>query len=160
MPQFAVRVSAKVDYAVRAAVELVGTSATAPRKGEDIAGAQNIPFKFLEGILAELRRDGMVGSQRGAEGGYWLARSPQSVSIADVIRAVEGPLADVHGTAPELLDLPGRAAPLRQVWVAARASLRAVLEAVTLADVAAGRLPPVVGRLVEDPEAWARRPAR
>jgi Rrf2 family protein len=157
--QFAVRVSAKVDYAVRAAVELVDAAASSPRKGEEVAAAQQIPFKFLEGILAELRRDGIVGSQRGAEGGYWLARPAGDVSIADIVRAVEGPLADVHGTAPEFLDLPGRAAPLRNVWVAARASLRAVLEVVTLADVASGKLPPVVDQLVEDPEAWARRPA-
>jgi Rrf2 family protein len=151
------RVSAKVDYAVRAAVELVGSDQSSPVKGDEIAEAQDIPFRFLENILGELRRDGLVASQRGSEGGYWLARPPEDITVADIIRAVEGPLADVHGTSPELLDPPGRAAPLRRVWVATRASLRAVLEQVTLADIAAGTLPEVVDRLVADPEAWARR---
>jgi Rrf2 family protein len=152
-----VRVTAKVDYAVRAAVELVGATAESPRKGDEVAAAQGIPFRFLEAILAELRRDGLVASQRGSVGGYWLDKPAGEITIADIIRAVEGPLADVHGTAPEQLELPGKAASLRDVWVATRASLRMVLEDVTLADVAAGELPLVVERLVNDPEAWTRR---
>jgi Rrf2 family protein len=151
-----VRVTAKVDYAVRALVELaVADGATV--KGDRLATAQGIPLKFLENILAELRRAGIVGSQRGAEGGYRLARAADAVSVADVIRAVEGPLADVHGTPPEDLQPPGAAAPLREVWLATRAALRSVLEEVTVADIARAELPPVVDSLLADPEAWARR---
>ena len=150
------RVSAKVDYAVRAAVELAAAG-EGPVKGDRIAGAQKIPLKFLENILSELRRAGIVASQRGADGGYWLAVDAGEVTIADVIRAVEGPLADVHGTPPERLAFKGTAAPLKEVWVATRASLRTVLEEVTLADIASGELPAVVGELVSDPTAWARR---
>jgi Rrf2 family protein len=151
-----VRVTAKVDYAVRALVELaVADGATV--KGDRLATAQGIPLKFLENILAELRRAGIVGSQRGAEGGYRLARAADAVSVADVICAVEGPLADVHGTPPEDLQPPGAAAPLREVWLATRAALRSVLEEVTVADIARAELPPVVDSLLADPEAWARR---
>ena len=149
------RVTAKVDYAVRALVELASEGGTV--KGERIAQAQSIPLKFLENILAELRRAGIVGSQRGAEGGYRLSRPAESVTVADVIRAVEGPLADVHGTPPESLEPPGRAAPVREVWVATRAALRSVLEVVTIADIASGDLPPIVTDLLADPAAWARR---
>jgi Rrf2 family protein len=150
-----VRVTAKVDYALRALVELAAAGATV--KGERLAEAQAIPLKFLENILAELRRAGIVGSQRGAEGGYRLQRGAADISVADVIRAVEGPLADVHGTSPEMLDPPGVAAPVREVWLATRAALRSVLEVVTVADIAAADLPPVVGSLLADPEAWVRR---
>ena len=150
------RVSAKVDYAVRAAVELAAAG-EGPVKGDRIAEAQKIPLKFLENILSELRRAGIVASQRGAEGGYWLAVSADEVNIADIIRAVEGPLADVHGTPPERLKFNGAAEPLKEVWVATRASLRSVLEEVTLADIASGELPAVVGELVSDPTAWSRR---
>jgi Rrf2 family protein len=151
-----VRVTAKVDYAVRALVELaVADGATV--KGDRLAAAQGIPVKFLENILAELRRAGIVGSQRGAEGGYRLARDANTVSVADVIRAVEGPLADVHGTPPEDFEAPGAAAPLREVWLATRAALRSVLEVVTVADIASAELPPIVDSLLADPEAWARR---
>ncbi|MBA3652721.1 MAG: Rrf2 family transcriptional regulator [Actinobacteria bacterium] len=152
------RVSAKVDYAVRAALELAAADNDgAPIKGDRIAEAQKIPLKFLENILSELRRAGIVGSQRGAEGGYWLAKPAASVSIADIIRAVEGPLADVHGTPPEKLKFTGPAKPLKEVWVAARAGLRSVLDEVTLADVVAGDLPPVVADLVASKGAWSRR---
>jgi Rrf2 family protein len=151
-----VRVSAKVDYAVRAAVELTAAD-DGPVKGDRIAKAQNIPVKFLENILSELRRAGIVGSQRGAEGGYWLAKPAHTVSIADIIRAVEGPLADVHGTPPEKLKFSGPAKPLKDVWVAARAGLRSVLEVVTLADIAAGDLPAVVGDMTAANGAWSRR---
>jgi Rrf2 family protein len=154
------RVSAKVDYAVRACVELALRSpgrAAGATKGDALGTAQQIPTKYLENILSELRRSGIVGSQRGAEGGYWLARPAEQVSVADVIRAVEGPLADVRGEAPEQLDYVGPAKPLERVWMATRASLRGVLEQVTLADIARDELPAGVERLLEDPEAWSRR---
>lgn len=150
------RVTAKVDYAVRALVELAAAGG-ATVKGDRIAEAQQIPVKFLENILAELRRAGIVGSQRGAEGGYRLQRDPAEVSVADVIRAVEGPLADVHGIPPESLDPPGAAAPVKEVWLATRAALRSVLEVATIADIAGDDLPPVVRSLLADPTAWARR---
>jgi Rrf2 family protein len=148
-----VRVSAKVDYAVRAAIELA-TSGDGPVKGEQLAQAQDIPLKFLENIMVELRHGGIVRSQRGVEGGYWLARAPEEIALADVIRAVEGPIANVRGIGPEQVAYRGSAERLREVWVAVRASLRGVLEAVTLADVAAGRLPESVEALLADPEAW------
>jgi Rrf2 family protein len=148
------RVSAKVDYAVRAGVELAAAADGGPVKGERIAQSQQIPFKFLENILLELKHAGLVQSQRGAEGGYWLARSPDEISLADVIRAVEGPIANVRGLRPEQVEYGGAAGQLREVWIAVRANLRAVLETVTLADVAAGRLPDHVVRIAADPEAW------
>jgi Rrf2 family protein len=151
------RVSAKVDYGVRAAVELAVAEGEGPVKGDRIATAQKIPLKFLENILSELRRAGMVSSQRGADGGYWLAKPAGTISIADIIRAVEGPLADVHGTPPEDLAYIGSAEPLKQVWIAARANLRAVLELVTIGDIAKDALPGAVTKLLEDPESWARR---
>jgi len=148
------RVSAKVDYAVRAGVELAAAVDGSPVKGERIAQSQQIPFKFLENILLELKHAGLVQSQRGAEGGYWLARDPVEISLADVIRAVEGPIANVRGLRPEEVEYGGAAEPLREVWIAVRANLRAVLETVTLADLAAGRLPEEVARITADPEAW------
>ncbi len=154
------RISAKADYAVRACLELAVRSpsrAAGPTKGEVLGTAQRIPTKYLENILSELRRAGIVGSQRGAEGGYWLARRPSDVSVADVIRAVEGPLADVRGEAPEQLEYEGPARLLERVWVATRASLRSVLETVSLDDLAADRLPAKVEALLDDPDAWARR---
>ena len=150
------RVTAKVDYAVRAAVELA-VAGEGPLKGDQIATTQGIPLKFLESILSELRRAGMVRSQRGAEGGYWLAKPADAISIADIIRAVEGPLADVRGIPPEELEYGGAAGALTSVWIAARASLRSVLEVVTIADIAGDHLPAVVDQLLEDPESWARR---
>lgn len=150
------RVTAKVDYAVRAAVVLATAAAegSEPVKGERIRSAQGIPLKFLENILSELRTEGIVKSQRGSEGGYWLARPADQITIAEVIRAVEGPLANVRGNRPEALDYPEGAGALREVWIATRASLRSVLEVVTLADVAAGALPETVTALLADPEAW------
>jgi len=155
-----VRVSSKVDYAVRASAELARRSpdrSCRPTKGEVIGEAQEIPTKYLESILSELRRAGIVGSRRGAEGGYWLARAAEDVSVADVIRAVEGPLADVRGEAPESLEYVGAAVPLEQVWVATRAALRRVLESVDLASIASDDLPAEVLELLEDPDALARR---
>ena len=148
------RVSAKADYAVRAAVELAGGDATVV-KGERIATAQSIPLNFLENILLDLKQAGIVSSRRGPDGGYFLAKPADQVSIADIIRAAEGPLATVRGVRPQSLDYAGSAEPLQQVWIALRASLRAVLEDVTLADVVAGKLPKAVLALAEDPEAWA-----
>lgn len=150
------RLSAKSDYAVRAAVELAGAE-DRPIKGEDLARAQEIPLKFLENILSDLRNAGIVRSQRGAVGGYWLARPAQEISVADVIRAVDGPLATVRGQPPEDIGYNGSAAPLARVWIALRASLRNVVEEVTLADIAADRLPAKIEKLAGDPEAWVRR---
>jgi Rrf2 family protein len=148
-----VRVSAKADYAVRAAVELAAAG-EGPLKGDRIAQAQSIPPNFLENILVDLRNAGLVASRRGAEGGYWLARPAAEISVADVIRAVDGPLANVRGVRSESVEYTGSAERLKDVWVAVRASLRGVLEAVTLADLAAGELPPSVEALAADPDAW------
>jgi Rrf2 family protein len=148
------RVSAKVDYALRASTELAAAAGQGPLKGERIANAQNIPLKFLENILLDLRHAGLVHSQRGAEGGYWLARPPEEISLADVIRAVEGPLANVRGIRPEQVEYAGAARALRDIWIAVRASLRSVLEETTLADLADGRLPDAVGQLTSHPDAW------
>lgn len=150
------RITAKVDYAVRAAVELAAAP-PGPVKGEALAARQGIPVKFLENILSDLRRAGLVASQRGAVGGYRLARPPAEVSVADIIRAVEGPLADVHGTPPEELDYTGSAVPLQKVWVATRAALRSILEEVSIADIARGSLPAVVEPYLDVPDAWSRR---
>jgi Rrf2 family protein len=149
-----VRVSAKADYALRAVIELAAAGA-GPVKGERIAQAQEIPLKFLENILLELRHAGIVRSQRGVEGGYWLARPPEDVSLAEVIRAVEGPIANVRGVGPQDVEYGGAAGRLREVWIAVRASLRSVLEETTVADLARGELPPAVEALARDPDAWA-----
>jgi Rrf2 family protein len=153
------KVSAKADYAVRAAVELAsgGGDGGRPMKGDHIAQAQSIPIKFLENILLDLRQAGLVNSRRGPEGGYWLDRPASEVTVADVIRAVDGPLASVRGEKPEDLAYVGSAESLRAVWVALRASLREVLEQVTLAEVAEGKLPADITRRTDDPEAWKRR---
>jgi len=153
-----VRISAKVDYAVRALAELAAASpGGCSMKGDRIAASQGVPVNFLENILGELRRAGLVSSQRGAEGGYRLAVDAVTISVADVIRAVEGPLADVRGQPPEELAYPGPAQALQEVWVATRANLRAVLEVVTIADIAAGALPEPVRALTRQPGAWTRR---
>ena len=148
------RVSAKADYAIRAAVELAAAG-DGPVKGERVAQAQEIPPNFLENIFGDLRNAGLVASRRGADGGYWLARPADEISLADVIRAVDGPLANVRGVRSEQVSYQGTAEQLRAVWVAVRASLRAVLEQVTLADVVTGELPENVRALAEDPDAWA-----
>jgi Rrf2 family protein len=147
------RISAKVDYAIRACVELA-VAGPGPTKGDAIARAQQIPIKFLENIMVELRNAGIVASQRGAEGGYWLARPADQVTLADVMRAVEGPLAAVRGTRPEAVVYQGSARGLRDVWIAVRASLRLVLEQVTVGQLAAGDLPDDVLAMVREPEAW------
>jgi Rrf2 family protein len=148
-----VRVSAKADYALRATIELAAAD-EGPVKGERISQAQEIPLKFLENILGDLRHAGIVRSQRGVDGGYWLARPAEEITVADVVRAVEGPIANVRGVGPERVRYSGSAEPLREVWIAVRANLRAVLEYVTIADLAAKELPPVVEALVSEPDAW------
>ena len=153
------RITAKVDYAVRAAIELARAAPAdggrpVPVKGQHLATSQGIPVKFLENILAELKRSGIVASLRGADGGYWLARPAGQVSVADIIRAVEGPLADVRGVRPDQLDLGDDLTALQRMWIALRANLRAVLEQVTLDDLRNGTLPPAVDALADVPEAW------
>jgi Rrf2 family protein len=143
-----------VDYALRAATQLAAATSDGPQKGDQLARAQKIPLKFLENILLDLKHAGLVQSQRGAEGGYWLAKDPAEITLADVIRAVEGPIANVRGQRPEQVEYSGVAEPLRDVWIAVRGNLRAVLERVTLADIAAGRLPDEVSRIAADPDAW------
>ena len=150
------RVSAKVDYAVRGLLELA-VADDGPVKGERIAQAQDIPLKFLENILIDLRHANIVRAQRGAEGGYWLARPANEVTLGEIIRAVEGPLASVRGEPPEDVSYTGAAEHLRTVWVAVRASLRSVVDELTLADVVADRMPTRIRRLTEAPDAWLRR---
>jgi Rrf2 family protein len=152
-----VRVSAKTDYALRASLELARHGERSPVKAESIARAQDIPLRFLENILGELRHAGLVESRRGAEGGYMLARPAAAIALADVVRAVDGPLANVGGRRPDALEYPDGAEALRDVWVAVRAGLREVLERTTLADVAAGSLPPAVAAMVEPDDAWQPR---
>ncbi len=150
------RLSARADYALRAAIELAaaeGTHLTA----DQLAQAQRIPGKFLEAILTQLRRAGLVRSQRGPEGGFWLARDASEISLADIIRAIDGPLVGVRGERPERVDYTGAAVPLQTVWIALRANERAILEEVTLAHIVAGKLPERIQLLTEDPRAWASR---
>ncbi|HYI19370.1 MAG TPA: Rrf2 family transcriptional regulator [Solirubrobacteraceae bacterium] len=155
------RISAKVDYAVRACIELAvaqgGEGAARPVKAEALARAQEIPVKFLENILQGLRQAGLVESRRGPDGGHLLARPAAEIALADIIRAIDGPLAGVGGRRPEDVTFPGPAEPLREVWVAVRASLRRVLEGVSLADVVAGHMPDHIAELTTDPGAWDRR---
>lgn len=155
-----VKVSAKADYAVRAAVELAGAregDPPRPVKGDQIATAQGIPIKFLENILLDLRQSGLVNSRRGPDGGYWLSRPADEITVADVIRAADGPLASVRGEKPEDLRYEGSAKELATVWIALRSSLREVLEQVTLADVAGGNVPAAITSRTDDPDAWKRR---
>jgi len=151
------RVSAKADYAVRAAAELAAAGDEEPVKGEKLAEAQDIPLQFLEHILLELKHAGIVRARRGAKGGYWLAKAADEVTIADVVRAVEGPIAHVQSAPPESIEYRGNAKSLQQVWIAVRANLRAVLEHVTLADLVSGELPGSVEDLAASPDAWAPR---
>lgn len=150
------RISAKADYALRAAAELASAGG-GPVKGDALATAQGIPPKFLENILSDLRQSGLVRSQRGSEGGYWLARPAEEISVADVMRAVDGPLASVRGQRPEDVDYTGAAQELQRVWIAVRHNLRAVVENVTVADLGKGRLTGEIEALADDPEAWVTR---
>ena len=147
--------SAKADYGTRALLTLADRGE--PATAEALADAQGLPARFLGAILIDLRRAGIVSSQRGAEGGYRLARPADKITVAEVMRALDGPLAEVRGLRPEAAHYEGAAAHLQDVWVAVRASLRNVLERVTLADIVAGRLPRSVARLTEDPDAWEPR---
>lgn len=149
-------ITAKTDYAVRTLLELARTPGV-PAKAELLASAQAVPPKFLENVLADLRRGGLVNSRRGPEGGYWLSRAASEVSIADVIRVVEGPLASVRGERPEDVEYAGVAESLQKVWIAVRVNMRAVLETVSIADVAEGQLPAFIDDLTADPGAWRRR---
>lgn len=151
------RISAKVDYAVRAAVELAAAPHDRLVKAERIATDQNIPVRFLENILGELRHAGIVRSRRGTEGGFRLARDADKVTVADIIRAVEGPLATVQGGPPEDSACGGAACALPRVWIAVRKNVRGVVEFVTLADLASGELPAGIELLASDPEAWVTR---
>jgi Rrf2 family protein len=125
-----------------------------PVPAEALATTAELPRQFLQNILNQLRRAGLVASQRGSEGGYRLARPASEISLADVMRAVEGPLAEVRGDRPEATVYNGSAEHLQEVWVAVRASLRSVLENVSLAEVVSGDLPPAISSLISDPDAW------
>ena len=148
------RVSAKADYAIRATAELAAAEGQGQLRADRIAEAQDIPIKFLESILLELKHAGIVRSQRGADGGYALARSGSEISLADVIRAVDGPLANVRGDRPENVTYTGAATRLTDVWIAVRASLRSVLESTSIADLATGHLPDSVEELAGDQKNW------
>jgi Rrf2 family protein len=145
-----------VDYALRAVVELASSGGTAdhPVTAERLATAQDIPPKFLESIMLQLRRAGIVHSQRGPEGGYWLTKPPAEICLADVIRVIDGPLANVRGHRPENLGYHGAAESLQEVWIALRATEREILELVSVADVARGKLPKRVRALAANPKAW------
>ena len=151
------RISAKTDYALRAAIELASLDADDPVKGEQLATAQGIPLRFLENILSDLRNAGIVESRRGVEGGYLLARPASEIALADVVRAVDGPLANVAGTRPNLLQYEGSAEKLREIWVGVRAALRGVLEETTLQDMADKKLPRHIEKMVADKDAWEVR---
>lgn len=150
------QISARADYALRAMAELAAARGGARETltGVEISEAQGIPRKFLQNILFDLNRAGLCKTQRGAGGGYKLAREPGEITLADIIRAVDGPLANVRGEWPEDLSYTGAAEPLLEVWIALRASLRSVLEGVSLQDVVAGELPSRVSHLTADESAW------
>jgi Rrf2 family protein len=151
------RISAKADYAVRAAIALAAPEQEGPLKGDRISESQDIPLRFLENILGELRHAGLVQSQRGAEGGYWLAKPAEEVTVAEIIRAVDGPLATVRGERPEDLEYLGAAGKLQDVWVGLRANIREILESVTLDEIVSGELPAPVTEIVDRPEVWESR---
>ncbi|MFD7628958.1 RrF2 family transcriptional regulator [Streptomyces sp. NPDC059851] len=148
------RISARADYAVRAALQLAASQDDGPLKAEAIADAQDIPHKFLEGIMNDMRRGGLVLSQRGGNGGYRLAKPADAISIADVIRIVDGPLVSVRGVRPPDLSYTGPAQSLLPLWIALRANVREILDGVTLADVASSDLPTDVSALTDAPSAW------
>lgn len=151
-------ISARVDYGVRALLVLAARyEAGQNTTVEEIANTQSIPAKFLEGILGALRTAGLVRSQRGAVGGYRLARKPEEITVADVVRALDGPLAAVRGERPEEVNYVAPAEHLREVWVATRSALRSVLEQVTLADLISGHLPDSLQAALQVEGAWRRR---
>ena len=148
------RVSAKSDYALRALIELSVSSDGSPVSAEELGRLQDVPHGFLQAILADLRRAGIVLSQRGQAGGWKMAREPREVTVADVIRAVDGPLVSVHGVRPEAASYNETAQALQLVWIAARSSRREVCEQVTLQALADGRLPRPVASRTKDEDAW------
>ena len=148
------RVSAKSDYALRALIEMAGRSDGRAVSAEELGRQQEIPHGFLQAILADLRRAGIVISQRGQSGGWRMARTSEDVSVADVIRAVDGPLVSVYGLRPESVSYNDSAEILQHVWIAARASLRDVFEEVSIQDLADGKLPDSVSALTADDDAW------
>ena len=148
------QISARSDYALRALCELATADPDAVVKAAAIAEAQSVPMTFLDQILGDLRRAGMVESRRGPDGGHRLARPPYAITVADVIRVVDGPLALVHGARPEAMIYPGSAEHLRDVWVAVRAALRQVLERTSLEQIVEGTLPPQITSLSDDPRSW------
>ncbi|MDT0188382.1 Rrf2 family transcriptional regulator [Microbacterium sp. ARD31] len=148
------RVSAKADYALRALIEIAVRADGAAVSAEQLGKAQGIPHGFLQAILADLRRADIVVSQRGQSGGWRFARQPSSVTVADVIRAVDGPLVSVYGLRPEAVEYDDSAQVLQHVWIAARSSLRAVFEQVSIQDLADAELPAGVAALTEDDDAW------
>ena len=148
------RVSAKSDYALRALIELAARADSGPVSAEELGRAQEIPHNFLQAILADLRRAGIVISQRGQAGGWRMARPPEDVSVADVIRAVDGPLVSVYGLRPEAVAYNESAQVLQHVWIAARSSLRDVFEKVSIKALAEGRLPRSVAARTADEDAW------
>ena len=149
-------ISARTDYALRALLALAAADApTVP--GPVLAAEQDLPLKFLEAILADLRRAGLVRTRRGAVGGYALARAAGEISVGEVVRAVDGPLAVVRGERPERAEYEGAAEHLQELWIALRAALRIVLDEVTLAELLSGDLPPRVRGLVAEPGAWTSR---
>lgn len=148
-------ISKKSDYAIRAILELASTEAPSLTT-EQIATSQQIPLHFLENIVLDLRRADMVATQRGAGGGCRLARPPAAITLADIVRAVDGPLLRVQGSRPEAIEFDGVARPLRDVWIAVRVSLRSVLEATTIADLITGRLPDDIAALLDQPGAYER----
>ncbi len=155
------QISAKTDYALRAMCLLAVQEPGSAVKADDIAAAQGIPRAFLDGILLDLRRAGLVSSRRGPVGGHRLALPADGIAIADVVRAIEGPLALVHGERPEELAYEGSAACLQDVWVALRAAVRGVLESTTLQQVVDGELPDEVASLNGDARSWVSvRPTR
>jgi Rrf2 family protein len=151
-----VHISAKAEYAMRALLALTAAGA-ASMTADQVAAAQDLPVKFLENILVDLRRGGLVRSQRGNEGGYRLARPATDITVAEVLRLVDGPLAEVRGARPDQSTYDGPAEHLQEVWVAARAALRSVFEHVTLADIVTGKLPARVAKMAADPDAWSVR---
>lgn len=148
------RVSAKSDYALRALIEIAGRAESGAISAEELGKLQGIPHGFLQAILADLRRAGVVMSQRGQSGGWRMARDPATVTVADVIRAVDGPLVSVYGLRPEAVSYNESAEVLQHVWIAARSSLREVFEAVTIRALADRSLPTEVAARTKDEEAW------
>ncbi len=158
------RITAKIDYAVRACAELAARYGSLPDgtigyvKAEDVAEAQGVSSAFVLGILNQLKQSGLIESRRGADGGYRLAYPPERIVVADIVRVIDGPLANVAGQYVEDVVYGGAAAPVRDVWVALRAAMRTVLDRVTLADLVSGTLEPEVRALIADDAAWKTRP--